>query len=98
MTERERKNSSTPQQYVWEQGWEDHNRKQLERLAILPLSDKLQWLEEAQDRSFKRGIQWNAGGMSQCGSYVAFPVKRAVDFKREISGRGTPPLYFRHPS
>jgi len=32
---------------VWERGWEDHRRRQMERLAALPLSDKLVWLEEA---------------------------------------------------
>ena len=32
---------------VWEHGWEDHDRRQMERLAALPLSEKLVWLEEA---------------------------------------------------
>jgi hypothetical protein len=32
---------------VWEHGWQDHSRRQLERLARLPLSEKLVWLEEA---------------------------------------------------
>jgi len=41
-------NSPDPRQRVWEQGWENHNRLQLERLARLPLSEKLAWLEEAQ--------------------------------------------------
>ena len=40
--------SLDPRQRVWEKGWEDHNRLQLERLARLPLSEKLAWLEEAQ--------------------------------------------------
>jgi hypothetical protein len=32
---------------VWEQGWQDHRLRQLQRLAQLPLSEKLIWLEEA---------------------------------------------------
>ena len=40
--------SLDPRQRVWEKGWEDHNRLQLERLARLSLSEKLAWLEEAQ--------------------------------------------------
>ena len=32
---------------VWEEGWEAHSRRQLRRLAALPLSEKLAWLEEA---------------------------------------------------
>jgi hypothetical protein len=39
-------NESNSEQ-VWESGWEDHRQKQLERLAKLPLSEKLAWLEEA---------------------------------------------------
>jgi hypothetical protein len=34
-------------QEVWEQGWDGHRRLQLERLAHLPLYQKLLWLEEA---------------------------------------------------
>ena len=34
-------------QQVWEEGWSDHNRRQLKRLAALPLAEKLAWLEEA---------------------------------------------------
>ncbi len=33
---------------VWEAGWEGHARAQRERIARLPLRDKLEWLEEAQ--------------------------------------------------
>ena len=32
---------------AWERGWDGHEAEQLERLARLPLADKLQWLEEA---------------------------------------------------
>ena len=31
----------------WEAGWDAHALAQLERLARLPLSEKLRWLEEA---------------------------------------------------
>jgi hypothetical protein len=31
----------------WERGWDEHERMQLQRLACLPLAEKLQWLEEA---------------------------------------------------
>ena len=37
----------TPGERVWERGWRDHEQRQLERLAKLPLSEKLAWLEEA---------------------------------------------------
>lgn len=36
-----------PEDRYWEQGWEGHERAQRRRLAALPLSEKLQWLEEA---------------------------------------------------
>jgi hypothetical protein len=36
------------QEQGWEQGWAGHQAAQMRRLARLPLSDKLQWLEEAQ--------------------------------------------------
>lgn len=41
----------------WERGWEGHSRAQLERLARLPLSEKLAWLEEAQrlSKHLRRG-------------------------------------------
>jgi hypothetical protein len=32
---------------VWERGWDDHERRQLARLAKLSLPEKLAWLEEA---------------------------------------------------
>ena len=32
----------------WECGWDSHERAQLLRMANLPLSQKLLWLEEAQ--------------------------------------------------
>ena len=32
----------------WERGWDGHSRAQQERLARLPLWEKLAWLEEAQ--------------------------------------------------
>jgi hypothetical protein len=34
---------------VWERGWDGHQHAQARRLARLPLSQKLQWLEEAQE-------------------------------------------------
>jgi hypothetical protein len=33
----------------WEVGWDGHERAQLLRMANLPLSQKLLWLEEAQE-------------------------------------------------
>lgn len=33
---------------VWESGWDGHSLAQRRRLARLTLSEKLQWLEEAQ--------------------------------------------------
>lgn len=38
-------------------GWDGHERAQLRRLATLPLAEKLQWLEEADElvRHLRRG-------------------------------------------
>jgi len=33
---------------TWERGWDGHALEQLRRLAQLPLSDKIAWLEQAQ--------------------------------------------------
>jgi hypothetical protein len=33
----------------WEVGWDGHERAQLMRMANLPLSQKLLWLEEAEE-------------------------------------------------
>jgi hypothetical protein len=33
--------------HVWEQGWDDHKRRQMQRLAALSLEEKLDWLEQA---------------------------------------------------
>ena len=38
---------SQKEQRVWETGWEDHELQQMLRLAKLPFSEKLAWLEEA---------------------------------------------------
>jgi hypothetical protein len=32
----------------WDCGWEEHKKRQLRRLARLAFSEKLKWLEEAQ--------------------------------------------------
>ena len=32
----------------WDRGWEEHRLRQMRRMAKLPLSEKLRWLEEAQ--------------------------------------------------
>lgn len=37
-----------PEERLWEEGWEGHLRAQRRRTAALPLTEKLQWLEEAQ--------------------------------------------------
>jgi hypothetical protein len=33
---------------LWEVGWEGHLKAQRRRTAALPMSEKLQWLEDAQ--------------------------------------------------
>jgi hypothetical protein len=38
-------NPSDP--HDWERGWDDHELKQLQRLAKLSFAEKLDWLEEA---------------------------------------------------
>jgi hypothetical protein len=40
-------NEPDPSAQVWEHGWDDHQRQQIRRLAALPFSEKLRWLEEA---------------------------------------------------
>ncbi len=40
--------SATSPDPGWEPGWEEHRLAQRRRLAALPLTDKLTWLEEAQ--------------------------------------------------
>jgi len=47
MNEPHKNDSPESHELVWEQGWLDHSRRQLKRLAQLPLSEKLIWLEEA---------------------------------------------------
>lgn len=37
------------QERIWERGWEGHELAQLQRMARLPLSEKLDWLEQAHD-------------------------------------------------
>jgi hypothetical protein len=41
------KKSNPDPVYQWEHGWDEHERMQLQRLAHLPLADKLIWLEQA---------------------------------------------------
>jgi hypothetical protein len=41
------KNSDPEIIHYWERSWDEHERLQLQRLARLPLADKLAWLEEA---------------------------------------------------
>ncbi len=41
------KESDSTSIYQWEKGWDGHEQMQLMRLARLPLSAKLKWLEEA---------------------------------------------------
>jgi hypothetical protein len=36
-----------PEKSVYDNGWEDHELQQMLRLAKLPFSEKLAWLEEA---------------------------------------------------
>jgi hypothetical protein len=39
----------------WERGWKEHERLQLQRMASLPLADKLAWLEEAHKLAMQLG-------------------------------------------
>jgi hypothetical protein len=36
-------------EYLWESGWDGHEKAQILRLARLPLAEKIKWLEEAQE-------------------------------------------------
>lgn len=37
------------QEYIWEVGWEGHNKEQMQRMANLSFMEKIKWLEEAQE-------------------------------------------------
>jgi len=43
-------NNATPPDpnHGWDRGWDEHQLNQLRRMAALPLSVKIAWLEEAQ--------------------------------------------------
>ena len=41
-------------EHVWEKGWDGHKIAQLRRMARLPFSEKLKWLEKAH-RMVKNG-------------------------------------------
>jgi hypothetical protein len=44
---------------LWESGWSGHEFEQLKRLARLPFSEKLKWLEEA--HRFVRAVEAERG-------------------------------------
>jgi hypothetical protein len=44
-------NNSTHLEGAWESGWDGHELAQLLRFARLPLTQKLEWLEQAQELS-----------------------------------------------
>lgn len=52
---------------TWERGWEGHVRAQRQRLAMLPLADKLRWLEEAQETAerLRRSTPHGAGRVAE---------------------------------
>ena len=56
---------------VWEVGWEGHRQQQMERMAKLPLAEKLAWLEEAHrlvlqlQKSREASSRRDAGGSSE---------------------------------
>ena len=41
--------SSSAPERAWEQGWDGHDQAQFLRFAHLPLPQKLEWLEQAQE-------------------------------------------------
>lgn len=45
---RNAKKGDIAQTRQWERGWDAHNTMQLQRLARLPLPEKIEWLEAAQ--------------------------------------------------
>jgi hypothetical protein len=38
----------TPDEHLWERGWDGHSFAQRRRLARLTLREKIEWLEQAQ--------------------------------------------------
>ena len=42
-----RKKQDPAPDHQWEQGWNEHEQMQLERLAKLSFAEKLSWLEDA---------------------------------------------------
>ena len=51
-------------EHVWECGWEDHEQKQLQRMAKLTFAQKLAWLEEAHRLVMHLEKSRQAGGKS----------------------------------
>jgi hypothetical protein len=49
--------NETSQDREWERGWAGHELAQLRRMARLPLSEKLAWLEEAHRLAERLGSQ-----------------------------------------
>jgi hypothetical protein len=43
------KDSTLNQERMWERGWDGHELAQLRRMASLPFSEKLEWLEQAHE-------------------------------------------------
>lgn len=40
--------SNHPNDKLWDRGWDEHKKRQLQRQAKLSFAEKLEWLEEAQ--------------------------------------------------
>jgi hypothetical protein len=43
----DKEDQASSDEHTWESGWDDHEQKQLRRMANLSLEQKLVWLEEA---------------------------------------------------
>lgn len=54
-----------PDERKWPDGWDDHRRAQLRRMAALPLSEKIAWLEEAQRLAVSLGARKPTAGPTE---------------------------------
>jgi hypothetical protein len=50
---------------LWDRGWDEHKKRQQQRLAKLSFAEKLEWLEEAQEFGERLIAQGNRSKIDQ---------------------------------
>ena len=59
------KEANSADDKLWDRGWDEHKKRQLQRQAKLSLAEKLEWLEEAQRLSERLIAQGNRSKTDQ---------------------------------